>query len=476
MLSLPLDLIARILRAERAAAPVEAREALVRRVVIDSRECSPGDLFVAIAGERVDGHRYVRAALDRGAVGALVTRERADPDDLRDPRVLATPDAIDALGVLAAWHRSRCRARIVVVTGSVGKTTTKDFMAGILSECGCAHKNRGNLNNELGLPLTLLGLSPDHEFAVVELAMRGPGQIRALAEMARPERAIITNIGHSHIELLGSRQAIAEAKSEVLDYLPFGGAAILPAQDDFVEFLCARVPCGANPVLFGANDPNRSSLWADVESGVDASGLPVTTMRIRGPGSNRRRRVALPVLGRHNAMNALSAAACAWSMGLPNRAIADGLERAEISAMRMTRKQMPDGVTLLDDAYNASSPEAMRAALEVLSELPASRRIAVLGDMLELGEESLAVHSQVGEMIAAYRPDDLIAFGERAERYVTSAVEAGYPDGRCVALRSHSAVVDAIRERSVTGAAILVKGSRGMQMEQIVAALAESGG
>ena len=476
MLSLPLDLIARILRAERATPPAGSEPETVCRVVIDSRECGPGDLFVALAGDRVDGHRFVRSALDRGATGALVVRERAAPQDLRDPRVLATPDTVAALGALAMWHRSRARVCVIAITGSVGKTTTKDFLAGILAECGRTHKSPGNLNNELGQPLTQLGIGPKDEFVVVELAMRGPGQIRTLAEIARPGWAVITNVGLSHIELLGSREAIAQAKSEVLDYLPAWGAAILPAQDDFVEFLRSRVPDGTRPVFFGAKDPEQDSLWAHVDATTDDSGRPATAMRIRGPGASRRRRVVLPVLGRHNAMNALAAAACAWSIGIPNAAVADGLERAEISAMRMTRKELSDGVTLLDDAYNASSPEAMRAALEVLADLPASRRIAVLGDMLELGDESLAVHSQVGEMVAAYRPDDLIAFGERAERYVTSAVEAGYPDGRCVALRSHSAVVDAIRERSVTGAAILVKGSRGMQMEQIVAALAESGG
>jgi len=463
MLDYPLSLLARVLDARLQG----DGEAVIRDVAVDSRKVKPGDLFVALPGERVDGHRFVRQALAQGAVAALVNPHRLPAEARSDLPLLQVADPLLALGALGAWHRNRFPVRVIAVTGSVGKTTTKDFVAGVLAQRYRTLKSPGNLNTEIGLPLTLLRLEPRHQALVVELAMRGPGQIRALARLARPEAAVITNIGLSHIEVLGSQQAIAAAKAEVLDFLPAGGMAVLNADDAHFDFLRSRVPSWAGVTSFGFHTrADVTGHYGGVRTGVGrsaTSGTRLTLYRERASPQS----LTLPLLGRHNAGNALAAAAVGAAFGVSAKAVGRGLERAEISGQRMSLRQTARGL-ILDDTYNASSPETMEAALAVLAEVPGGRKVAVLGDMLELGRHAAPAHRRVGKAVAARPPDLLVTVGPGAA-LIAGAARSCPRVVRCdTRAEALAALLPELRWDDV----VLVKGSRGMEMEHIVTALA----
>ncbi|MCC2670514.1 MAG: MurF [Armatimonadetes bacterium] len=472
-LDYPLDLLARVLHGTLRG-PGDRR---VLRVCTDSRQVQPGDLFFAITGENHDAHRFVSDVLSRGGA-AVVDPRRLEGQQLPAGSLVEVPDPLLALGRLAAWHRSRFNVRMVAVTGSVGKTTTKDLVASVLSRQWNTLKNPGNLNAEIGLPLTLLQLGPQHEAAVVEMAMRGPEQIRYLAEIARPDVAVITNIGLSHVELLGSRDAIAAAKSEVLDYLPHGGTAILSADDPYFEFLSGRVPPGVRITGFGTEENARegtSGAYLGLgprpgERGAEALGTRFTLRLGRGQSV---RWAWVPLLGRHNMHNALAAAAVGHALGISWPRINRGLTEAEISGMRMAVHRLRDGSILLDDAYNASSPEAMHGALQVLGELEGLRKIAVLGSMLELGDASAAAHEEVGRAVAAAPPSCLVTVGEKGALIAESARAAGMDEERIVACADNQEVLHQLASRRRPGDVVLVKGSRGMAMEAVVQGLRE---
>jgi UDP-N-acetylmuramoyl-tripeptide--D-alanyl-D-alanine ligase len=478
MLDYPLDLLARVLRVEGAegaegAEGVAPFQGQVSRVTTDSRGARPGDLFFAIPGERFDGHQFVTAALEQGAVAAV-----ADPRRLpgKNPgTVLGVPDPLAALGALARWHRRRQPARVIAITGSVGKTTTKDLVAAAFGARWKTLKSPASFNNESGLPLTLLQIEPLHEVAVVEMAMRGPGQIRYLAEIAGPDAALITNIGLSHLELLGTQDAIAEAKAEVLDYLPVGGPAILPSEDDYYPFLASRIPGGAPLHAFGFSGNGVTGRYLGPRPGEGAAGALGAAFEVQMPdGETGEGWIPLP--GRHNVCNALAAVAAAAAFDTPLSDILAGLRQAEVSQMRMAVHRLAGDVLLLDDAYNASSPQAMLGALEVLQETPGGRRLAVLGDMLELGSASETAHREVGEAAGDAGLSLLLTVGERAAEMAASAVERGLAPERTVRCRSTEEAVRALRERLQPRDVVLVKGSRGMAMERIVQSLVNEGG
>jgi UDP-N-acetylmuramoyl-tripeptide--D-alanyl-D-alanine ligase len=430
----------------------------------DSRTTQPGDLFFALAGERVDGHQYVAGALATGAA-AVADARRLPTAVERHWTLIDVPDPLAALGALATRHRERHPARVVGVTGSLGKTTTKDLIAAVLGRRYPTLKNRGNLNTEIGVPLTLLELTPEHEVAVIEMAMRGRGQIRELARMAEPEIGVITNIGLSHLELLGSQDAIAEAKAELLEALPPTGTAILNADDPYCDFLSTRA---LRSVRFGfapeadvrcegiaRRTDGAAFRWSAPAFGVDAAAA------------------SIPIPGRHNIANALAAIAAGLWLKVSPEEIAAGLERAEISAMRMEIVRSPEGYLVLNDAYNASSPEAMLAALEVLATQAAGRRqVAVLGSMLELGPASEAAHRQVGEAVAAPGgPDLLVTVGELAASAAAAAREAGMLPEQVIACEDNQEALERLRRRLRPDDVVLVKGSRGMAMEALVRGL-----
>ncbi len=477
MLDYPLDLIARVLDARVASADPAANlsDIRVRRVSTDSRTVHPGDLFVAIAGENFDGHAYVKTALDAGAAAALVAPDRVTGVG----PLLEVPDPLLALGTLGAWHRNRHQVTVVGVTGSVGKTTTKDLLHSVLSQAGPTLKNPGNLNAEIGVPLTLLEIRPEHRFAVVEMAMRGPGQIRYLARLARPDVALITFIGLSHMELLGSQDAIAAAKAEILDFLPLSGTAVLNAADRYFPFLSGQVH-GARILPFALSEILESEgvfgryLGCRPCSGSEGGGPLGSRYEVRlGDGTCEG---WLPLLGRHNVSNALAAAAVGDALGLTAAQILRGLAIAEVSGSRMACRPLSDGSLLLDDAYNASTPEAMIGALEVLHEMDGPRKIALLGSMLELGPSSEAAHQQVGEAIAQRPPQLLITVGGHATQIAASARAAGMAPELILACESKDEALAELTARRQPGDVILVKGSRGVAMETMVQMLTANSG
>jgi UDP-N-acetylmuramoyl-tripeptide--D-alanyl-D-alanine ligase len=471
-LDYPLDLLARVLHANLRG----SGEARVVRVCTDSRQIQPGDLFVALSGENFDGHRFVADVLQKGAIGAIVSPERLAGQRFASGALLEVPDPLLALGRLAAWHRNRFRVRMVAVTGSVGKTTTKDLVASVLSRQWNTLKNPGNLNAEIGLPLTLLQLRAEHEAAVVEMAMRGSGQIRYLAEIARPEVAVITYIGLSHVELLGSQDAIAAAKAEVLDYLPHGGTAVLNGNDRYFRQFAAALPPGVRVAPFGPEDvvkDGTSGAYLGIgprpgERSGDALGTRFTLRLVPGQSV---RWAWVPLLGRHNMSNALAAAAVGQALGVSWPRINRGLADAEISGMRMALHRLRDGSTLLDDAYNASSPEAVIGALEVLGEMQGLRKIAILGSMLELGHESDAAHRRVGEAVARTAPTHLYTVGEGGALIAESARAAGMAADAITVCGDNAEALAEYGARRRAGDVILVKGSRGVAMEAVVQGL-----
>ncbi len=449
MLELALETILEATGARPAgAAPPE----VFGGVTTDTRSMRPGALFVALKGEQFDGHDFVEEAFRAGAAGALVSREVGAPG-----AQLIVADTLAALGALAASHRKSVPVQVVAVTGSIGKTTTKEMVAAILSQGWPTARTPGNYNNEIGVPLALLELTAEHKAAVVELAMRGSGQISYLAKMAQPQVGVVTNIGVSHFELLGSREAIAEAKAELLAHLPPDGAAVLNGDDDFFEFLKAR--CGCRVLSFGRR----------AEADVQAERVVMTEegrvqFRLRGWWGERE--CSLPAGGRHQALNAAAAAAAAMAAGAREEWIEAGLASFEGAEMRSQVAKAPAGFTVIDDSYNAA-PDSMRVALELLADLPGDRKWAVLGDMKELGPMAADWHREVGELAASLRLAGLITVGELGHHIAAGAkhrmrsadvMEAG-DNGEAAAL---------IAERARCGDVVLVKGSRAMKMEEVV--------
>jgi UDP-N-acetylmuramoyl-tripeptide--D-alanyl-D-alanine ligase len=446
----------------------------VRGVSTDTRQLRPGDLFFALSGERFDGHRFLGQALEAGATAAVVNQARLSSLPSSSAPLIHVPDVLHALGDLAAYHRSRHRVRVVGITGSVGKTSTKDLTAAVLAQKYRVLRNPGNWNNEIGVPLTLFRLGPETEIAVLELGMRGSGQIRRLAQIARPECGVITNIGVAHVELLGSREAIAAAKAELLEMLPPDGVGVVNAETEFFEVLAGKAP---RAISYGIR-PEADVCGRVVESrctdgeaqppmGIDGGALACTDLEIWSRHFEVppfRARILSP--GAHHLPNALAATAVGLLYGLDPEQIARGLGSAEITGMRMERVVTREGVVILNDAYNAS-PDSMRAALDVLDQAQ-GRRIAVLGDMFELGHLSEEAHFQVGERAARSRLDLLVTVGDRATGIAEGAIQEGMPVTRIIRCADAAEAIETLRHSLRSGDTLLVKASRGMQLETVV--------
>lgn len=435
--------------------------AVFSRVSTDSRQIQPGALFIALKGERFDGHAYVAGALAAGAAGAVVSAEAAVPPGLNRPIILVS-DTLQALQRLARSHRLKYSIPVVGVTGSTGKTTTKDIIAAVLSEQWLTLKTAGNYNNEIGLPLTLLELTSRHQAAVIELAMRGRGQIAELAAIARPNLGVITNIGHTHLELLGSQANIARAKAELLEALPADGTAVLNGDDPLVREI-SRYASG-RVVYYGLTGP--ADITAENVSFLGEQGSRFT---VKGPGLEAE--IQMPIPGRHNVLNALAAAGVGLSLGLTGETIARGLAQVSLSTMRQQIERGRQGLTLINDAYNAN-PQSMRAALYTLMDLAKGRRtIAVLGNMFELGEYAVPGHREIGRLAAEMGVNRLIAVGDLAENIASAAWSAGMPADRVQAVADNSEAVSVLEKILDPEDVVLVKGSRGMKMEEIVQAI-----
>jgi UDP-N-acetylmuramoyl-tripeptide--D-alanyl-D-alanine ligase len=418
-------------------------------VGIDTRKLRPGDLFVAIKGERADGHDYLAAAAERGAVAALVTRKV----DNELPQILVN-DAELALGDLASAVRAQRDVRVVGITGSNGKTTVKTLVASILSRHGRTHVSAGNYNNELGLPLTLLAMPRDTEYAVLEMGAGKPGDIAYLAAIARPDIGLVTLIAPAHLARMGSIEGVAETKGAMYQALPADGIAIINADDGFASFFGGLA--GARRQLrFGLDQP--ADVGADiVEQRVDGSRFVLST-----PQGDAE--VALPLPGRHNIANALAAAAVALALDVPLDTIVAGLEQVSGVAGRLRREVTAGGWTLIDDSYNAN-PSSMAAAIDTLL-LAGGERWLVLGDMAELGTDARALHAGIGERARMRGIDRLFAVGPLG----AATVEAFGAGGEH--FDDKAALIVALQAQLHAGVTCLVKGSRSAGMEQVVASL-----
>ena len=381
-------------------------------VSTDTRTIKAGDLFVALTGESSDGHKFLADALAKGASGVMVSRKV----EARRPAI-RVDDTLRALGELAAYYRSKFNPVMVGVTGSVGKTTTKEMIAAVAAARGPVLKNIGNFNNEIGLPLTLFELAPRHKTAVVEMAMRGTGQIEYLAKIARPSIGVITNIHMSHIELLGSLDAIADAKGELLDYLPSDGAAILNRDDAYFDYLARRANCRV--VSFGESP--QAEIRA-LSAGLDQHGC--CNFEVVTPTGSFK--VRIPVPGEHNIKDALAAIAVGEVLEIPHEQISAALANFTAPEKRSNVLPTRAGYVVIDDTYNAS-PASVHSALKTLAMMEGGRKIAVLGDMLELGEHALTAHLEVGRAVKEANVDMLVVVGQLAKLIARGAIDAGMP-------------------------------------------------
>ncbi len=423
-------------------------------VSIDSRTIRQGEAFIAIRGYHLDGHAFCAEALRKGA-GALVVADHAAAPPQGDAAVVLVDDTTLALQRLARFHRARFKLPVVAITGSNGKTTTKELTAAVLSVRFRVLKSEGSFNNQWGVPLTLLRLAPEHEALVLEIGMSALGEIATLAALVQPTAGVLTNIGPVHLEFLGSLEAVQKAKGELVQAIGPEGTVVLNADDPLVLALAKEAR--GRVVTFGF-EPSAQVQARGVVSG-NAAGVAFTL--VIGVSSAP---VSLSLPGRHNVANALAAAAVGSLFGLAPREIAEGLGRARAVPHRLTWIDA-GGVQILDDCYNAN-PRSVTAALETLAEAPGGRAIAVLGDMLELGESAEAAHRDVGTLAARVGVARLYGFGPLSRHTVAAARAAGLHEAS--AIEDLETLVGEIQRDLQPGDRILIKGSRAMRMERIV--------
>lgn len=418
----------------------------------DSRTLQSGDLFVALRGPNYDGHNYLRQAVEYGAAACLSEEVIGG---LPVP-VIRVDDTLEALGTLAASIRATFGGPVAAITGTSGKTSTKEMLASILTQCCPGLKTAGNFNNLIGLPLTLAGLTQPHRWMVLEMGMNHPGEIRRLSAIARPSVALITNAGAGHLEGLGSVAAVANAKAEIFEGLMSGGVAVLNADDP--ELMALQLPAGVRRVTYGIEQQ------ADVMATNIILGRQVDFNLHLGDEVVE---VSVPLPGRHQVYNALAAATVARVLGVKREQIEAGLRQVKMAAGRLEVRELDTEITILDDSYNAN-PQSMLAALEVLEHWPVSgRRIAVLADMLELGDASACCHAEVGGR-AAQVADHLLSYGQWSTEIAEGARQHGLEHTQVMCMDSHENICAWLVHNIQPYDCLLIKGSRGMRMEKVV--------
>jgi len=439
-------------------------EQQVSGFAIDSRQTRAGDLFIPLEGERTDGHLFIARASAAGAAGAFHELAKSpDPEIPPDFLLIGVKNSLIALQQLAAAYRERFDLPVIGITGSSGKTTTKDFTAGVLSAKYNVLKTTGNLNNEIGLPLTILQLEENHQVAVLEMGMSAGGEITTLCEIAKPSIGVITNIGEAHIELLGSIEAIAKAKGELLDYLGSGGAAVLNGDDPRLLEIRKRYPGKAYYYGFNQGDIKGLKLSLRGEKSF---------FRVRFPDKSEGW-FESPLPGRESAGNALAALTVGYILELTLPQMKEGLANSEATAGRLQILHNQKGTGIIDDTYNAN-PSSVRAALKVLFELGGAKTVAVLGDMLELGPIAREAHLSVGRFAAECGIGCLVTVGEMARIIAEGADGSGVPVYGCA---DHDQALAVIKSLALDeNWYVLVKGSRGMHMEKIVQSLLKEEG
>lgn len=464
---------------------LEGASAVITEGAVDSRQVISGGLFIALPGAHTDGHNYVGEAFQRGASYALIQHD-VDPSlqalDLRkytngtiDPNqvqkelgtqmaamqgslCLRVENSLIALQQAARFWRKKQDVQVIGITGSVGKSTTKELVAEVLEQRYHTLKNKGNLNNEIGLPLTMLNLGSGYQRAVLEMGFYVPGEIALLCEIAKPRIGVITNIGTVHAERAGDQETIARGKSELVQSLPPDGVAILNADDPLVREMAKLTRAR---VLFYGMDAS-AELWADNVEGLGLDGI-----RFRLHYHSEVIHLRVPMIGRHSVQTALRAAAVGLADGLTWQEIVYGLRSTSVQ-LRLIAVRTENGALILDDTYNAT-PESMLAALNLLDEME-GRKVAVLGDMLELGQYERHGHELVG-IRASEVVTDLVTLGERGRIIADVACKAGLPANRITVLETTEQAIEYLRQHLTPQDVVLVKGSRGMRMDRIVTAL-----
>lgn len=450
-----------------------SRETVFRRVSTDTRTLDPGDLFVALKGKTHDGHRFIDDALAKGAAGLIASENAArsiskDKVNIDNTVIVAVADTLRAYQALAAEARRGMAATVVAVTGSTGKTTVKDMLACITSLKRRTSASPRNFNNEIGVPATILDAPDDTEVLILEVAMRGPGQIKELAEIGRPDIGVVLNVGLTHYELLGSESAIAEAKAELLEGMDEASTLVVNRDDKQAHAIAARAK--GRVVTFGVSHE------ADVRAehiGIRRDGTPYFILCSRLPEVSGSIAADVPVPGRHNVENALAAGAVALLLGMSLEDVAGGLRASRISALRMEVIRAA-AVTIINDTYNAS-PASMAAALETLADMArraasgeATRSAAVLGDMLELGDISETSHKEIGRQVAALGIDVLVTIGRKSASIAEGALAAGMKPEQVRSFPTLEAAQAGLQSVLAGSEYVLVKASRAMGLERIV--------
>ncbi len=458
--------------------PVTGKDLVITEAVIDSRKAIPGSLFVALEGEQTDGHRFIQAAFNKGAQVAIIHKEVDNSlrvidirqtNSIREislpepPFCIRVEDSLKALQEVARFWRDKLDLRVVGITGSVGKSSTKELTAEVLSRRFHTYKNPGNYNNEIGLPLSLLNLGRGYEVMVAEMGFYYPGEIAFLCGIAKPQIGVITNVGTVHAERAGTREEIARGKSELVESLPLSplGTAILNMDDPFVKAMAEKTR--ADVVFYGL-DP-KADIWADE---IEGRGLQGILFRLHFQGESMKLQV--PLLGRHSVQTILRACAVGFSLGMNWEEVSEGLLGSS-SQLRMVSVKTESGALILDDTYNAT-PESTIAALDLLGEIK-GQKIAVLGDMLELGQYEVDGHQQVGRR-AAEVVSHLIAVGPRGKIIAETATQRGLPPSAVTWVNDAVEAAGLLKYNLREGDVVLVKGSHGLRMDRISAILEEA--
>lgn len=422
-------------------------------VTTDSRKISKGSLFIALQGEKFNGEDFVEESFKKGATAAIVSKNFSRAVD---GVIIKVDDTLNAYQQIASAWRDKFNIPIIAITGSTGKTTTKDLTAAVLGSLGKVLKTSANFNNEIGVPMTLLELNENHKAAVVEIGMRGLGQIKNLAKIVKPTIAIVTNVNETHIELLGSMENIARAKGELVEAIQSGGAVILNADNFYTEFLKKL----ANPEV--------KILTHGIEHDADLKAENISiTNSVTDFDMNYKNKIYhfdLPIIGRHNVSNAMSAIAAGIAAGVSIQQARQGLSTLVTTKMRFEVIHR-DKITIINDAYNAS-PASMRAAIKTAAEIYENRKIAVLGDMFELGDISEKVHREVGECVAENNFDILITVGELGKFIAEGAKSAGME--KIFVTDSHENAAKTLRGILQADDVVLFKASHGMHLEKII--------
>ncbi len=432
-----------VLKAELLHVPDDLSLKTAQGISTDTRTVGPGQLFLALRGESFDGHLFVEQAIASGAIAVIVDH----PLDLDVPQVLVS-DTLRAYQTLGRWWRDQFMIPVIAITGSVGKTTTKELLAAALGTAGSVLKTEANFNNEIGVPKTLLNLNPDHDFAVIEMGMRARGEIAELTRIAQPDIAIITNVGTAHIGRLGSREAIAQAKCELLAEMPDSSIAILNAENDLL-LETAKTVWQGKTLTYGLNTGDLRGIFLNEEA-----------IKIEGIS------YPLPLPGEHNALNFLAVIAVMHSLHLDDIPLRQGIS-VNLPGGRAKQIQLRDDIMLLDESYNAGL-ESMTAALKLLANTSGTRRIAVLGPMKELGEYAEAIHHEIGTLIKTLQIDALYILDTGFEGNAIAKGAATVPTQQ---FDNHSALIDALRKNTLTGDRILFKASHAVGLNRIVQAI-----